>query len=223
MAPDAASSPPIPRDEPLAALPPERAERLRPRMRHVGLVLDRVLHEPGAPVEDVYVPRAGVVSPTADTGDDGPVEVGMTGREGFLGAAVLPGPDGAPVHRVVVRVPGHTWRMHEAAFLDAVEHPPAPRDRCLRHLQVPMIQTSRSTARDARHEPPERLARRVPMTRDRVDRDEPPPTREFLSFMLGVRRADVRGVATASRSQGPIRPSRRLGTGGVRLPPLHRE
>ena len=39
-------------------------------------------------MDDVFFPESGLVSLTADTQDTGLVEVGMTGREGFIGTAV---------------------------------------------------------------------------------------------------------------------------------------
>lgn len=197
-----------PRNELLSALPPEDVERLRPQLQHVTLVLNQVLYEQGGPMDEVYFVQDGVVSLTADTGDNGTVEVGMTGREGLVGANVLLDPGAVSVHRAVVQVPGHAIRMRTAAFREAVEHSPALRDRCLRHVQVTLTQASQGAACNARHELPERLARWLLMTRDRVDYDELPLTQEFLSQMLGVRRAGVSVVTTTLQSQGLVRQAR---------------
>jgi CRP-like cAMP-binding protein len=196
------------RNELLVALAPEDLERLRPHLRHATLVLNQVLYEPGAPVEEVYFVQDGIVSLTADTQDNGMVEVGMTGREGVVGAQVLLDSDAFSAHRTVVQVPGHAVRMRAAVFRDAVEHAPALRDRCLRHLQTAMIQTSQGAACNARHELPERLARWLSMMRDRLDTDELPLTQELLAEMLGVRRPGVSVVASALQTTGVIRQGR---------------
>ena len=85
---------------------------------------------------------------------------------------------------------------------------PALRDHCLRYVQFVMVQIAQSAACNARHDMPERLARWLLMSRDRIDSDELPMTQEFLSYMLGVRRAGVSVVANALQSTGVIRLSR---------------
>ena len=55
---------------------------------------------------------------------------------------------------------------------------------------------------------PGRLARWLLMSRDRIDGDDLPMTQEFLSTMLGVRRAGISVVANALQAQGLIRQSR---------------
>ena len=159
-------------------------------------------------MEHVYFPEIGLASLTADTGDNGFVEVGMTGREGIVGVAALLNPEAVAVHRALVQVGGAALRIRSADLRGLVEQVPALRDRCLRYLQVLMVQTSQAAACNARHELPERLARWLLMTRDRVDSDEVPMTQEFLSYMLGVRRAGVSVVAGALQAQGLIQQSR---------------
>jgi len=162
----------------------------------------------GALIEDVYFVQEGLVCLTADTGDNGYVEVGMTGRDGLVGASVLLDPDAVSAHRLLVQVPGHALRMRAAVLREAIEQCPVLHDRCLRYLQVLMIQASQSAACNARHEMPERLARWLLMTRDRVDTDELPILHEFLAQMIGVRRAGVSIVASALQATGAIRQGR---------------
>ena len=76
------------RNELLASLPPDEFDQLRPSLHPVTFVMRQVLHEVGSPIDDVFFPESGLVSLTADTKDTGLVEVGMTGREGFVGTAV---------------------------------------------------------------------------------------------------------------------------------------
>ena len=200
-------SPPL-RNELLAALPPEDVEHLRPHLRRAILVRNQVLYEQGGPTDEVYFIQEGVVSLTADTGDNGSVEVGMTGRDGLAGASALLDPDAVSSYRATVQVPGHAVRMQTAAFREAVERLPALRDRCLRYLQVTLIHASQGMACNTRHELPERLARWLLLAHDRLDSDDLPLKQEFLSQMLGVRRAGVSVVATALQSQGLIRQTR---------------
>ena len=196
------------RNELLAALPKDVQAQLRPHLRRVSLSMEQELHEVGNPIDYVYFVEAGLVSLTAETGDNGFVEVGMTGREGLVGTAALLNPDAVAVHRAIVQISGTALRMDAPTLRGLVEQHPALRDRCLRYLQVVMVQTSQAAACNARHELPERLARWLLMVRDRADSDEVPMTQEFLSYMLGVRRAGVSVVASALQAQGLIQQSR---------------
>ena len=68
-----------------------------------------------------------------------------------------------------------------------------------------MVQTSQVAACNARHNLPERLARWLLMVRDRTESDSLPMTQEFLSVMLGVRRAGVSVAASTLQAAGLVR------------------
>ncbi len=222
------------RNELLAALPGDVLAQLRPHLRRASLVFEQEVHGIGNPVDSVYFPESGLVSLTADTGDNGWVEVGLTGREGMVGVSALLNPDAVAVHRALVQIAGTALRVDAVTLRRQMDQQPALRDRCLRYSQFLMVQTSQAAACNARHELPERLARWLLMTRDRVDSDEVPMTQEFLSYMLGVRRAGPgRGVGDRERAAGAgADPAvtrahdhpgpRGPGEGGVQLLPDHR-
>lgn len=202
------SDAPVFRNELLSALTADDIQRLRPHLRRVTLVVKQLLHEAAAPMKDVYFVEEGLVSLTADTRDNGMVEVGMTGRDGLVGTPVLLNPDVIAVHRAMVQVAGSAFHMQAAVLREVIDQVATLRDRCLRYVQMVMIQTSQSAACNARHELPERLARWLLMIRDRTESDELPLTQEFLSAMLGVRRAGVSVVVSALQSQGLIQQAR---------------
>ncbi len=196
------------RNELLRSLPPDQLERLRPYLIPVTLVLSQVLHEFETQIDDTYFVESGLISLTANTNDNGQVEVGMTGREGFVGLAALLNPTPISIHRAFVQVPGRANRIQTATFRELVDQSPTLRDRCLRYVQVMMVQNSQIAACNARHGLSQRLARWLLMSRDRIDTNDLPMTQEFLSYMLGVRRAGVSVVANALQTQGLIRQSR---------------
>ena len=196
------------RNELLRALSPAELALMRPCLLPVTLVMSQVLHEADAPIDEVYFLESGLVSLTADTGDNGIVEVGMTGREGLVGVTVLLNPEPISVHRAFVQIPGRAYRVRTTAFRELSDAMPVLRDRCLRYIQVMLMQSSQIAACNARHDLPGRLARWLLMSRDRIDGDDLPITQEFLSYMLGVRRAGISVVANTLQSQGLIRQSR---------------
>jgi len=196
------------RNELLRALPPDELALMRPNLLPVTLVMSQILHEAESPIDEVFFLESGLASLTADTGDNGLVEVGMTGREGFVGLSVLLHPEPISVHRAFVQIPARAYRIRATVFRELTEALPVLRDRCLRYIQVMLMQNSQIAACNARHDLPGRLARWLLMSRDRIDGDDLPMTQEFLSYMLGVRRAGISVVANALQSQGLIRQSR---------------
>jgi CRP-like cAMP-binding protein len=196
------------RNELLRALPADELQRLRPHLAPVTLVVSQVLHEAETPIDEVFFLESGLAFLTADTRDHGLVEVGTTGRDGFVGLPVLLSPEPVSVHRAFVQVPGRAYRLRAAVLREMAGALPTLRDRCLRYIQVMLMQNSQIAACNARHELPGRLARWLLMSRDRIDGDDLPMTQEFLSTMLGVRRAGISVVANALQTQGLIRQSR---------------
>jgi CRP-like cAMP-binding protein len=174
----------------LAALPLEEYARLLPQLTPVRLGLKQVLVEPDAPIRDVYFPREGVSSMVAVEQEGGAVEVGTIGPEGLVGIPVLLGADRMP-YRVFVQVEGHAWRLSADAFRQLVDERAAVRQLLLRYAQYFADQLSQSVACNRLHTLDERCARWLLMTHDRVEGDRFEITHEFLSLMLGVRRAGV--------------------------------
>ncbi len=196
------------RNELLRALPADELQRLLPHLMPVTLVISQVLHEADALIDEVFFLESGLAFLTADTGDHGLVEVGTTGRDGLVGLPALLSPEPISVHRAFIQIPGRAHRLRAAVLREMVEALPTLRDRCLRYVQVMLMQNSQIAACNARHELPGRLARWLLMCRDRIDGDDLPMTQEFLSAMLGVRRAGISVVANALQAQGLIRQSR---------------
>jgi len=174
----------------LRALPLAEYARLLPQLTPVLLGLKQVLIEPDAPIRDVHFPRSGVGSIIADEQEGGAVEVGTIGPEGFIGLPVLMGADRMP-YRVFVQVAGDAWRLSADAFRRAVDERPAVRHLLLRFAQTFSDQVSQSVACNRLHTLDERCARWLLMTLDRVHGESFELTHEFLSLMLGVRRAGV--------------------------------
>ena len=206
----AAGAPPPFRNHLLAAFAPADLELLRPHLLDgpVEFAQGQVLHARGRPVADVFFPETGLASLTAGTLDGGDVEVGVIGREGLVGAAVLLDPEAIAVHEAFVQVPGAAWRVPAPALRRAVEQSPALRDRLLLYVQFLTVQASQSAACNARHAVPQRLARWLLMAHDRVEGDELALRQEAVSLMLGVRREGVSLAASALQAAGLIRRTR---------------
>jgi CRP-like cAMP-binding protein len=174
----------------LRALPLEEYTYLLPQLTPVRLGFKQVLVEPDAPIRDVYFPREGVASVIADEQEGGAVEVGTIGPDGLVGIPVLHGAESMP-YRVFVQITGHAWRLSADAFGRVIDERRAVRHLFLRYAQYFTDQVSQSVACNQLHTLDERCARWLLMTHDRVEGDAFELTHEFLSLMLGVRRAGV--------------------------------
>src|SRR6266481_4363739 len=184
----------------LVALPREDLDFLRPHLEAVLLPHKQTLSEPNAPINHVHFVQEGMVSLVQPLENGAMIEVGMIGNEGFVGVPVLLGADTSPLE-AMVQIPGSALRMQASAFREEVTRRSTLLALLLRYVQGLHIQVSLSAACNERHTLPERLARWLLTARDRATSDRMPLSHEFLSMMLGVRRAGVTvagGMLTAA-------------------------
>ena len=73
----------------------------------------------------------------------------------------------------------------------AVEESQSLRKLLLRFIQVQIVQTAQTAFINGTYNLEVRLARWLLMCQDRIDGDEFPVTRDFLSLMLGVQRSST--------------------------------
>jgi CRP-like cAMP-binding protein len=191
----------------LASLSREEYERLLPDLEAVSLPLKQILYQPNQPIDCVYFVNKGVVSLLNVMEDGGAIEVATLGNEAMVGIPVLLGTDRVPAE-TIVQVPGDALRMKVDVFKREVTPGSPLYTLLLCYTQALIDQISQSVACNRLHSVEERACRWLLQTQDRVDSDEFPMTHEFLSQMLGVRRASVSEVAATLQKAGLIRYSR---------------
>lgn len=191
----------------LTALPLEEYERLLPNLETVSLPLKYVLYEPNEPIEHVYFPIHGVVSLVTIMEDGVAVEIATVGNEGMIGLPVFLGSEIIPM-KAFSQIPGKGMRIKADVFKDLVNQGSPLHDLLQRYTQALFNQTAQSAACNRLHSIEERCCRWLLMIHDRVDSDEYLLTQEFLSQMLGVRRASVNMVASILQKARLIRYSR---------------
>lgn len=196
--------PATPENRILAALPRKEYNRLRPHLVDVSVVARDLLYEAEARVEHVYFPRTGVMSSTVVLASEVVSEVGMIGSEGMIGAPASRAGDVSP-HRIFCQVPGDLHRLPVGVFETELRRAGPLRDAVDRYTQALFCMVAQCSACNLHHPVEERCARWLLMTHDRVDGDEFPVTLEFLSAMLGVRRASVTLAAGALQRTGLVR------------------
>ncbi len=196
----------------LAALPREERSQLQPYLEFVPLKSGDVLWEPNQRIESVYFPTSGMVSFVAVMRNGETTEVGMTGREGFVGIAIALGAHNAPL-RAIVPSNGSAFRIESELFRQILPQTPRLGQTLRRYAHAQAMQVALGAACNCLHQVPERLARWLAMSCDRIGSDRLPLTQEFLAQMLGCRRSSVTSAVGRLRKAGAVRP----GHGGLRI------
>jgi len=187
----------------LLALSVQDVSLLQPQFERVPLPLRTCLAEPNTPIQHVYFLDEGIASVVASTPQGRRIEVGIIGREGLTGLPILVGTDRSP-HECFIQTPGAGWRIRADDLRRALAASAALHQHLLRFVQAFMIQMGQTALANACHVIEQRLARWLLMCHDRVDGDELATTHEFLSLMLGVRRAGVTVALQALEERGLI-------------------
>jgi CRP-like cAMP-binding protein len=188
----------------LRALPPDELGELWPKLEPVELEMRQILQHPEQPQTAVYFIETGWMSMLAYMEDGDAAEVGLVGNEGMLGLQLLLD-DELDDLEGMVQCPGTALRLPAAAFREALERLPGFRRLLHRYVLVQHGQVARTAACNGRHDIPQRLARWLLMAHDRSGADTYPMTHEFLSMMLGVRRAGISVAAGTLQKAGLIR------------------
>jgi len=179
----------------LASLPHAEYDRLRTHLEVVRPRTQEVLIEQSGPTEHVYFPERGTVSLLAVMADGDAIEVGTVGNEGMVGLWGALGSETSP-HRATCPIPGRALRMSAATFRSAVPPDHPLHEIARRYADAFLMQVAQSVACNRVHAVPQRLARWLCMTHDRVGADEFSLTQEVIAQMLGVRRQTVSEVAS---------------------------
>lgn len=191
----------------LAALPAKEYTRLLPKLKEVSLTYRETIYEAGGIIRRVYFPNSGIVSLLSAAEDRSLLEVGIVGKEGFVGISAFLGVKTSNNH-ALVQGAGVALEMKTADFLAECENGGALPRLLRRYTHSLLTQSSQAAACNRFHPIEARLARWLLMMRDRMESDEFQTTQEVLSDMLGVRREGVNKSATKLQQNNLISYSR---------------
>jgi CRP-like cAMP-binding protein len=190
-------------NEILLGLPPRERELLFPRLEFIRLDTHHVLHEPGDTLKSAYFCNSGLVSILTVFPDGKSVEVGLVGKEGFIGLPLTAGFRTAPT-RAIAQIAGSVFRVDGETLKAALRQSPNLERRLQQFSQVMGMQATQIAACNRLHEVNERLARWLLMSADRIGSNSVPLTQEFLGQMLGTRRSSVTVASGALQKAGLI-------------------
>lgn len=189
----------------LAALPREVYEKLSPNLKRVSLEQGTILHHPGETIKDLYFPIDCLLSITITMNDGSTAEAGMVGNREVIGVNAFMGGRETTQTEYIVQIAGSAIKADARPLLEEFDRNKKLRDVLLRYTQALIAQISQTTACNSLHVLDQRLARWLLEAQDRVDSDDLKVTQEFISHMLGVRRAGVTQAAQKLQEKGLIR------------------
>ena len=150
----------------------------------------RILARQGEECLDVWFPRVGtVISQVRSMAEGQQVEIGLVGSEGLFSIdGVL---DTRPLFtNGIVQVAGSVSRVSRVRLASVLEDP-IVRARLLAAAGSHLEQVTQNAACNRYHSVEQRLCKWILMMSDRAGEVEFQITHEFISYMLGIRRAGV--------------------------------
>jgi CRP-like cAMP-binding protein len=188
----------------LKSIPPREYEILLPNLEPLAMEWHHALHLAKQRIEYGYFPNSGLVSFVVPVSDGRSAEVGMVGREGFVGAPLAGGIDRSP-HVALVQVGGSAMRISAAAMLELLPSTPELSSLLTRYALVHGMQLAQTAACNRLHNLEQRLARWLLMTHDRISTNILPYTQDLLSIMLGTDRPSVSVAVKELQLKGSIK------------------
>ena len=172
--------------------------------RIVPLKFRRRLLRQDEPVNCVYFPLTCMISVLVTDGDKAQMEMATIGKEGVVGASEAIQRQGA-IGLNLIQIPGAAVSIEASAFRKVANTQPLMQRLIQQDQYALMRQILYGAACNRLHSMDERCARWLLMTHDRAGQDTFPLTQEFLSHMLGVRRATVNVATGILKKAGFIR------------------
>jgi CRP-like cAMP-binding protein len=190
-------------NEILRALPSRERESLLPKLEFVRLKTHQLLHETGDTLRSAYFPNSGLVSILSVFPDGKSVEVGLVGREGFIGLPLVAGFRTTPT-RAITQIEGSAFRVDSETLVGLLPQCAMLERRLQQFAQILAMQVTQIAACNRLHEVNERLARWLLMSADRIGSNSVPLTQELIAQMLGTRRSSVTVAAGMLQKAGLI-------------------
>jgi CRP-like cAMP-binding protein len=187
----------------LLSLPAGERKVVFDALEFVRLSGQQVLHEPGDTLKSGYFVDHGMISILSVFSDGKSVEVGLVGKEGFLGLPLVAGFNTSAT-RATVQIDGAGFRVDAGKLRSLLPQCPTFAQKLQQFSQRLTMEVMQIAACNRLHEVHERLSRWLLMCADRVDAHSLPLTQELLAQMLGTRRSSVTVAAGILQKAGLI-------------------
>jgi CRP-like cAMP-binding protein len=156
----------------LARLSRADSSLLEPNLEAVDLPVRKQLHARNRRIEHVYFPESGIASIVANGAHA--LEIGIIGREGMTGMALVMGINGRPQHETYIQVAGKGHRLAADHLREALAARSTLRQVFLQYAHAFMTQMADTALSNGRHKIEERLARWLLLADDRLTTTKSP-------------------------------------------------
>jgi CRP-like cAMP-binding protein len=191
------------RNEVLLGLPESERDTLFPKLSFLALPVGTNLAEKNTTIKFGYFLNDGLASVLSVMANEKSIEVGLCGREGFVGLPLTVGFTTSPA-QIVMQIGGSGFRVSGTDLVTVLRRCPNLALALARLSHEMGLQAAQVAACNRLHEMDERLARWLLMSQDRLDGNVVPLTQDYLSHMLGTRRASVTVAAGMLQKAGLI-------------------
>ena len=174
----------------LTALEPQALARIAKNLKPTALKAREVLYKPGERIREVYFPDDAVIVLLAVDEQGRTIETGTVGYEGASWISASVSAPSMPCETIVA-IDGHAHRL-SIEDLDAELRQNPDFQRVLtQYSHALLVASMRTTGCTGLHEVPQRCARWMLTTLDRVSGDRFAVTHEFLAMLLGTTRPTI--------------------------------
>jgi CRP-like cAMP-binding protein len=173
----------------LAGLSAQEMAAISPFLEPIVMKDRLILHESNKSVDRVYFIETGVVS-LRMVAAGSILETAVVGYQGAVGASSVLGAH-MPISQSVVLFPGSALRIDVDDLRRVADERPQIRERLARYVRALAVHSAQTGFCGVRHSLEQRLASWLCLTGDAFDRRTLPITHDYLSAVLGLRRAGV--------------------------------
>jgi CRP-like cAMP-binding protein len=174
----------------LNALPRAELARLRPHLESSNVAQGDILTHSDQRITHIYFPSNALIGLVIGMEDGTTVEAGLVGAEGMVNLPVFWGADKAPYTAIVLQS-GNALRMRVELFRSELKAAESLRQSLMQYTNLLFGCAAQRAACNCLHTVEQRTASWLLGTRDCSGRDEFHGTHEFISFVVGLRRAGV--------------------------------
>lgn len=191
----------------LAQLPPAELSLLEPHLEAVDLKQRELFYDALTRIEWVYFMEEGIASILSVLADGSAVETATLGYEGMVGVAVFHGVPSTP-EQAMVQAPGKATRIRSEIFRELLPQLPTLTKLLHRFAAYLFTFAAQNSGCNRKHGVEQRCARWLLLVHNRVEGNVLKLTHEFVSQMLGVRRASVTETLRRFEDAGMVRTRR---------------
>ncbi|MDE5446779.1 helix-turn-helix domain-containing protein [Bradyrhizobium sp. CSA207] len=194
------------KNEILARIPLQELGAIGELLEPIALRERMVLQEPKRQFDYIYFMESGLVSlRIAAAGTI--LETAVIGHRGAVGVSLLVGAHPA-THQSVVLFPGNAHRIRVEDLRRVMRERSEIREQVLRYVQALSLHCAQTGLCGVRHDREKRLACWLCLASDALDAPVLPVTHDYLSSVLGLRRAGVTETLIRFEDQKLIRKTR---------------